>query len=130
MSSEKFSLIDLENIIRLRKINYMTDQSSGVARLLRKGPDHIGQKIIEESSELLAEVLLTSRCSRKDKSKMVKEFADLFFNAMVLAVSQDISLGDIEKELGYRHDKSLGNEREPYLQFLKSYTNRKSLIVR
>ncbi len=75
-------------------------EKSYVAKLLRAGPDAICCKLAEETGE-------TIKAAREQtKEQLTKELCDVFFHAMVLMASKDVSLADIEAELGRRHGVS------------------------
>ena len=72
-------------------------EKSYVATLLRGGTDAICCKVAEESGE-------TIKAAREQKrEQLTKELCDLFFHAMVLMADKNISLADLEAELGRRH---------------------------
>lgn len=70
---------------------------SYVVSLLNKGTDAILCKIAEETGEVV------KAAREKDKEQVTKELCDLFFHAMVLMANKDVSLADVEAELGKRH---------------------------
>ena len=72
-------------------------EKSYVASLLRKGTDAICCKVAEESGE-------TIKAAREQSTEhLTKELCDLFFHAMVLMADKNISLAQLEAELGSRH---------------------------
>ncbi len=72
-------------------------EKSYVATLLRKGTDAICCKVAEESGE-------TIKAAREQGTEhLTKELCDLFFHAMVLMADKNISLAELEAELGRRH---------------------------
>lgn len=75
-------------------------EQSYVATLLRAGTDTILCKLAEESGEVV------KAAREEDKEGQVKELCDLFFHAMVLMADKDISLAELEAELGRRHGVS------------------------
>ena len=72
-------------------------ENSYVARLLRKGTDGICCKVAEETGEVI------KAAREQTHVQLRKELCDLFFHAMVLMASKDVSLQDIETELAKRH---------------------------
>lgn len=72
-------------------------ENSYVATLLRRGADAIGCKVAEETGEVIKAV------REENEKQQVREFCDLFFHAMVLMASKDISLAMLEDELDRRH---------------------------
>ncbi len=61
--------------------------------LLKKGKNHIAQKVDEESAELIVDYLSGS------KKRTIEEAADLFYHVFVLLYSKKIKLSEIKKEL-------------------------------
>jgi len=72
-------------------------EKSYVAALLRKGTDAICCKIAEETGETI------KAAREQDKQHLTRELCDVFFHAMVLMANKDISLAELEAELGRRH---------------------------
>jgi phosphoribosyl-ATP pyrophosphohydrolase len=70
---------------------------SYVVSLLNKGTDTILCKVAEETGEVI------KAAREQSKEQLTKELCDLFFHAMVLMANKDISLADVESELGKRH---------------------------
>lgn len=85
----------LLEIIKDRKIN--KPEGSYVASLFRLGDDRIVQKIGEEATEVVI------AAKNKNKKRIISEVADLLFHLLILLVSSDITLSDIEKELETRN---------------------------
>ena len=85
----------LLEIIRDRKLKMPKD--SYVASLFRLGEDRIIQKVGEETVEVVIAV------KNENKQRIVSEVADLLFHLLILLVSSDITLSDIEKELESRN---------------------------
>ena len=85
----------LLEIIKDRKLKMPKD--SYVASLLRTGQDRIIQKLGEETIEV------TIAVKNKNKKRIVSEVSDLLFHLLILIVSSDITLSDIEKELESRN---------------------------
>ncbi len=97
---ESMSLEKLFGIIKSRARE--KPKGSYVASLFAKGKDSIVQKVGEEA----VEVVIASK--NKNKKALISELADLWFHALVLMVSLNISPGDIEKELERRHKSESG----------------------
>ena len=72
-------------------------KDSYVASLFKSGEDQIIQKIGEEATE----VVIAEK--NKNKKRTVSEVADLLFHLLILLVSSNIALSDIEKELEARN---------------------------
>ncbi|KKP52903.1 MAG: Phosphoribosyl-ATP diphosphatase [Candidatus Roizmanbacteria bacterium GW2011_GWA2_33_33] len=85
----------LLEIIRDRKLKMPKD--SYVASLFRLGEDRIIQKVGEETVEVVIAV------KNENKQRIVSEVADLLFHLLILLVSSNITLSDIEKELESRN---------------------------
>lgn len=108
MNPPRFTIADLANIIVSRSkepVDSPIYVSSWVIGELLKGPDYLGRKVVEESAEVLAEAVRSSRNTKQKKSRLTEELSDLIFYALILATSEDISLTDIEGVLANRHDK-------------------------
>jgi phosphoribosyl-ATP pyrophosphohydrolase len=75
-------------------------QKSYVADLLRKGTDAICCKMAEETGEVI------KAAREKDKAQVCKESCDLLFHLMVLLADRNLSLADLESEMGRRHGVS------------------------
>jgi phosphoribosyl-ATP pyrophosphohydrolase len=71
-------------------------QSSYVASLYRKGQDAILRKISEEATETIL------AAKQGDREQIVYETADLWFHTLVLLASEDLSPGDVCRELERR----------------------------
>lgn len=71
-------------------------QSSYVASLYRKGQDAILRKISEEATETIL------AAKQGDREQIVCETADLWFHTLVLLASEDLSPGDVCRELERR----------------------------
>ena len=85
----------LEQIILDRKNN--PSRESYTARLLESGEDEIVKKVGEEAME----VILAAK--GQGGERLIAEVADLFYHTLVLLVSQDLTIEDIEAELDRRH---------------------------
>lgn len=71
----------------------MMSEKSYVASLLQKGEDAVVQKIGEEATEVII------AAKNKNKQQIIYEAADLWFHLLVLLVTFDISIVDIDDEL-------------------------------
>lgn len=91
------TLEELYNVIQARRMA-ATDESY-VARLLASGIDRMAQKVGEEA----VEVVIASK--NDDDAMMIGEVSDLFFHLLVLMNARNITLDDIQRELGARHAK-------------------------
>ena len=85
----------LEQIILDRKNN--PSRESYTARLLESGEDEIVKKVGEEAME----VILAAK--GQGGERLIAEVADLLYHTLVLLVSQDLRIEDIEAELDRRH---------------------------
>jgi phosphoribosyl-ATP pyrophosphohydrolase/phosphoribosyl-AMP cyclohydrolase len=65
--------------------------------LFDKGLDKILKKVGEETSEVII------GAKNKNKDELVYEMCDLVYHAMVLMVSEGVSMDDLKKELTKRH---------------------------
>jgi phosphoribosyl-ATP pyrophosphohydrolase len=72
-------------------------EKSYVASLLRKGTDAICCKLAEETGETI------KAAREQNKEQLTKELCDVFFHAMVLMADKNVTLAEIENELGKRH---------------------------
>ena len=86
---------NLLEIIKDRKLKMPKD--SYVASLFKLGEDRIIQKVGEEATEVVI------AAKNKNKKRIISEVSDLLFHLLILLVSQDITLSDIEKELENRN---------------------------
>lgn len=94
MKSKEIGLKALEQII-----SESAGSSGYTNMLLKKGPTHIGRKVVEES----VEALLASES--KKRNDIVAEISDLFYHVMVLLYYHNISINDISKHLALNHQK-------------------------
>ena len=65
--------------------------------LLATGQDRILQKLGEESIEVII------AATGQGDQRLIEEFSDLIYHSLVLLVSRDISLAQIDLELERRH---------------------------
>jgi phosphoribosyl-ATP pyrophosphohydrolase len=75
-------------------------ESSWTARLLAKGPEKAAQKFGEEAVEAIVEAV------RGDRDRLVSEAADALYHLLVMCAARDVTLADIEAELGRREGRS------------------------
>ncbi len=92
----EFRLGDLYQLLVERKATL--PENSYTTYLFQKGTDKILKKVGEESTE----VIIAAKAD--DKRETVYEIADLAYHVMVLMVQMGISVEDVQKELGSRHD--------------------------
>lgn len=91
------TLEELYAVIQARRT--ATTDESYVARLFADGLDRIAQKVGEEA----VEVVIAAK--NDDDQLMIGEVSDLFFHTLVLMSARNITLDDIQQELGARHVK-------------------------
>ena len=87
----------LDKILEDRKFSNPND--SYIAELYKKGNNHICNKVIEESSELV-------EATRQSENQIIHESADLLFHVLVLLASHDIKYVRILEELESRFGTS------------------------
>lgn len=85
----------LEEIIRRRKEN--PKQGSYTTSLFENGLNRIAQKVGEEAVELVI------AAKDEDDDRFLNEAADLFYHYLVLLISRNKSLADVEAILEKRH---------------------------
>ena len=90
-----FDLAKLYRLINERK-EKMPDNSYTTS-LFNDGKEAILAKVIEESAEVIQAARL------EGKQRLIEESCDLFYHLLVLLSSEDISMKDINTELGKRH---------------------------
>lgn len=93
---------DLYDVIEERKVNIV--EKSYTNYLFDQGIDKICKKVGEEASETII------AAKNNDKDELIGEIGDLFYHVFVLMANQDITLDDIEKKLGERHQVT-GNKK-------------------
>lgn len=98
MSDTLEMLLNLEETLEARK-SADPDQSY-VAKLYKKGPCKIAQKVGEEAVETAMAVAMN------DDVGIVTESADLLFHLMVLLKSRGFTLEDVARELARREGLS------------------------
>ena len=70
--------------------------TSYTRRLLDKGAEHCAKKFGEEAVETVIAAV------ENDRTHLIAESADVLFHLLVLLRSRDITLADVEAELGRR----------------------------
>jgi phosphoribosyl-ATP pyrophosphohydrolase len=85
---------DLMKIILDRKKN--PKEGSYTCSLFEGGIDKMGEKILEEAKEVVMAV------KDEGKKRTIFEIADLVYHLFVLMGYEEITLGDVEKELKRR----------------------------
>lgn len=97
-------LIDLNNFMKINKLleiikgrKLKMPKNSYAASLFRLGDDRIIQKIGEEATEVVI------AAKNRNKKRIISEVADLLFHLLILLVSSEITMSDIEKELESRN---------------------------
>lgn len=94
---------DLYDLIEDRKVHPI--EKSYTNYLFEQGVDKICKKVGEEASETII------AAKNNDKEELIGEISDLFYHVYVLMASQGISVEDIEKKLGERHQVT-GNKKD------------------
>jgi len=94
---------DLYDVIEDRKVNPV--EKSYTNYLLEQGVDKICKKVGEEASETII------AAKNNDKEELIGEISDLFYHVFVLMSQQGVTVEDIEKKLGERHQIT-GNKKE------------------
>ncbi|NVJ99335.1 MAG: phosphoribosyl-ATP diphosphatase [Alphaproteobacteria bacterium] len=98
MSNTLEMLLRLEETLEARKT--ADPDTSYVAKLYKKGPRKIAQKVGEEAVETAMAVAMD------DDIGIITESADLMFHLMVLLKSRGFTLGDVARELARREGLS------------------------
>lgn len=75
-------------------------ESSWTAKLLAKGPEACARKFAEEATEAVIEAV------KGDRARLTSEAADVLYHLLVMCAAHDVSLADIEAELGHRAARS------------------------
>jgi phosphoribosyl-ATP pyrophosphohydrolase len=88
-------LAELFEIIESRK--KVRPQGSYTADLFAAGEDEILKKVGEEAME----VILAAK--GQGNQRLIEETADLFYHVLVMLAYKDITLLDVENELGRHH---------------------------
>ena len=74
--------------------------TSWTAKLLAAGPEKCAEKFGEEAVEAIIEAV------KGDKAKLTSEAADALYHLLVMCAARDVTLADIEAELGRREAQS------------------------
>ena len=90
---------ELYEIIESRRNS--DESTSYTKQLLDRGLDRVIQKVGEES----VEVVIAAKNDENDK--FIGEVADLVYHLLVLLVTKDIKITDIEKRLQERYNNKL-----------------------
>lgn len=93
---------DYETIIKRKAAR---EEGSYTCYLFEQGLDKILKKVGEESTEMVI------AAKNGDKPETVGEICDLIYHTLVMMVSEDISIEDVEEELRKRAEKA-GNLKE------------------
>ena len=107
MTPRAFTIANLAKVVESRSNespNSPIYSSSYIISQLLKGSDHLGRKVVEESVEVLMEVLRTSRSTKQKRLRLTEELSDLIFHVLILATSEGVSLTNIQRVLAKRHD--------------------------
>ena len=95
---KRFTLTELEKRVRVRA--QASAKDSYTRALLDKGVGHCAKKLNEEAFETgLAAV-------QERKNRVVAEAADLLYHLLVVLQARDVTLGEVEAELGKRTRQS------------------------
>jgi len=89
-------LSELEGVIAFRQV--APSESSYTAKLLKRGPKYIAQKVGEEAVETALAAIAG------DDEEFLNESADLMYHLLVLLNSRDLRLNDVVSVLNARHD--------------------------
>jgi len=93
-SRSKMTLEELYKVILTRKKTL--PKNSYIASLLKKGRDHIIQKVGEEATEVVI------AAKNRTKEKIISEVADLWFHTLILLADREITISEILSELEKR----------------------------
>lgn len=107
MSDQTTVLARLMAVIEDRKRN--PPERSYTTRLLAGGVEKIGEKINEEAAEV---VDAAAESGHEGRDHLVHEAADLIYHLLVMLAYRDISLAEVEAELGRRFGVSGLDEKE------------------
>ncbi|NQT61927.1 MAG: bifunctional phosphoribosyl-AMP cyclohydrolase/phosphoribosyl-ATP diphosphatase HisIE [Candidatus Marinimicrobia bacterium] len=89
-------LSELEGVIAFRQV--ASSESSYTAKLLKRGPKYIAQKVGEEAVETALAAVAG------DDQEFLDESADLIYHLLVLINSKGLTLNDVVSVLKARHD--------------------------
>ena len=101
MSDDKTVLHRLMDLIHSR--NVARPPGSYTTELLNAGVPKIGEKILEEATEVVEAAAVTGDEGRR---QLIRETADLLFHLLVLLEHGDIKLSEVEAELHRREGTS------------------------
>ena len=94
---------ELYDLIEDRKVHPV--EKSYTNYLFEQGIDKICKKVGEEASETII------AAKNSDNEELIGEISDLFYHVYVLMANQNITVEDIEKKLGERHQIT-GNKKD------------------
>lgn len=94
---------DLYDLIEDRKVHRV--EKSYTNYLFDQGVDKICKKVGEEASETII------AAKNDDKEELIGEISDLFYHVYVLMSNQGVTVEDIERKLGERHQVT-GNKKD------------------
>ncbi|MBH43834.1 MAG: phosphoribosyl-ATP diphosphatase [Gammaproteobacteria bacterium] len=97
-------LYELDVVINKRKD--AQPDTSYVASLFAKGDKYIGEKILEETNELIEAV------NSKEKKDIIHETADIWFHSIVMLSNNNLSTQDVLHELRGRFGISGHDEKK------------------
>jgi len=89
------NLPELFALIQSRRVS--APPGSYTAKLFAAGEDEIVKKVGEEAIEVVLAV------KGQGDERVISEIADLFYHTLVLLAARDLSLAEVEMELGRRH---------------------------
>ena len=89
-------LSELEGVIAFRQVT--SSESSYTAKLIKRGPKYIAQKVGEEAVETALAAVAG------DDTEFLDESADLIYHLLVLINSRGLTLNDVVSVLKARHD--------------------------
>ena len=89
------TLTQLFDVIQARK--QTASPNSYTATLLAAGEDEVVKKVGEEAVEVILAV------KGQGDERVISEVADLFYHTLVLLAVRNLSLAEVEAELGRRH---------------------------
>ncbi len=93
-----FTLYDLERRVRERAT--ASADVSYTRKLLDKGIAHCAKKMGEEAVETVLAATV------EDRARVISETADLLYHLLVVLKAREVTLADVEAELGQRTQSS------------------------
>ena len=93
-----FTLHDLEQRVRERAT--ASPEASYTRKLLDRGIGHCSKKLGEEAIETVL------AATSEDRERLISEPADLLYHLLVVLRARDITLSEVEAELGERTRQS------------------------